>query len=744
MHIITIATDENPEWAVLLKRMQGAIDAVFSMSDTVDRLGEGKQIVGFANPEGSSWREKKGDEIVWVPYHVDVSSITSAAWQKDRKWVDVVSAANLALAWARVRAGLTRESLFDEIEIRLFERYLDRNIEHLQKRLLAYAEDAMAQSDRMAYWSPKSGQKARPQTLSRMEEEILSVAIIQRMGEEFSQLRQASYAYRLNLRQSSTEYLYDFWFDSYRAFTAAIREKAERHRGGAIIRADIESYYTRIAQELLLELASSQLHADSERVRWLLRRLLLGELASESHEPGHGIPQGGTGSGFFANVYMTPIDALFGVNNRYQVEILRYVDDLVLVFPDARDGERVLNQLQSKLAELELKLNEAKTEVCRVQEYLAHPDRDDVLDTLSEEFKALETPLWVMDFDHRDWFRRAHSHDERWWGLVRDYRRSLADIGIHIDECRISRKVWQYLWNLSKRVNDLGGGQELSFPTVTECPTPFRADVWTAVFQHRNQAWVNERQSLYERLVALFKDSLTELQDMGKGDPRRRRRLEMRLRFSVYRLCRLGIGGICQELTEMLKCSPGLLRQIRYTIEALAEQDHHNEIISLLQHYADRCEPMAQYMRAVLMRALRFLPTIDEVAWGALIDCIERPSSSAAEQLMATETLLHLVSGTEVKDLRTHAAAALRTVQLDGVLLPRLRKNYLLTLGACAPDKAVGRAGNEQDPLLTNAEEVVASGGAAELFLYPEPTIVRERYYSGDYPDHIDQDSPSG
>ncbi len=129
-----------------------------------------------------------------------------------------------------------------------------------------------------------------------------------------------------------------------------------------IICVDIESFYTRIIQDRLIELAGKEL-TESKRIRWLLKLLLSKNL--DEHEIGYGITQGNIGSGFYANLYLKSIDDKFGIepkDNEWDVNLIRYVDDIILIIPDKNDEKEVLEVLKEELEKLGLKLNESKTE----------------------------------------------------------------------------------------------------------------------------------------------------------------------------------------------------------------------------------------------------------------------------------------------------------------------------------------------------------------------------------------------
>jgi len=307
LSVITIGTDTDK---LPVQEMSDALAQGFKSSHhnvESNLLNQEIQRVYYENPLGSYWRNMKKIIKAFKPseFYVDISTIVSAKLQKDKDWHQVISIENIEMAWVRTRKHLLEESLFDEVEIRLFESKLQENITQLQKQLIAYVQEVANKEDYISYNFVKNLSSTRPKGLSRMEFEILSTAIIQKLGKEVSRLQGNSYAYRLPAPgERETEDLYANWFEAYRDFLSDLQRNAQKYENGVVIRVDIESYYTRIVQDNLLELTKDL--TESERIRWLLKILLLKQF--DEHQVGYGITQGSIGSAFYANVYLKPLD----------------------------------------------------------------------------------------------------------------------------------------------------------------------------------------------------------------------------------------------------------------------------------------------------------------------------------------------------------------------------------------------------------------------------------------------------
>ncbi|NEP53476.1 MAG: RNA-directed DNA polymerase [Moorea sp. SIO3C2] len=513
MHLVTVGT-KNMEFQVQLgtnskvtlaeriKEMIRTLHQIVGNRHTIDEISSDNHIVYFENPENCYWRDR--DSITYhTDFYADFQTIWSADRAEDKDWNEVISLDNLKLAWARARRNLLSESLYDETEVRIFETNLDFNILNLQEQLCAYANDVVSSlvDQTISYKSPKNVVKTRPRGLSRIEEEILSVAIIQKLGDKSSQLRGSSYAYRISGKQRDTEYLYEYYFKAYRDYLNEAHDSAKNYPNGAVLRVDIESFYTKIIQEKLCDELSTEL-TESERVRWLIRLLLSKNI--DQHELGQGITQGNIGSGFYANIYLTSVDAKFGSGNEWGVELHRYVDDMIFIIPNPEDMEVIENTVKDELHELGLNLNENKTErIYQVSSFLEQSDQDQCLDELSDRFDCVVNPLWIMNSEHRAIFKSAFHKDELWWYHIHHYQQCLREIKIYINDTDLSHKIYKYLHNAKGRERDLakqkdvfGLEGELKY-TQLPYDESFKAiRQWSASFITSNNVWSKNRDEL--------------------------------------------------------------------------------------------------------------------------------------------------------------------------------------------------------------------------------------------------------
>ncbi len=761
MHVLTIATkniekyvqaNTNSETALeeRVREMSSTLRDVIGKRHTVEQLNNDNHEIFFENPDSSYWKDrnraKTGDP---VRFYADFQTVWSADLEEDKEWNEVISLDNLRLAWARARNNLLRETLCDETEMRLFDLSLDIRLGELREQLCAYASDVALTDEMLSYRVPKNFSVSRPKGLSRIEEEILSVAIIQKLGDKASQLRGSSYAYRISGKSGirGTEYLYEYWFQAYCHYMKKARDSANRYPNGVILRVDIESFYTKIIQNQLCNELSRELTV-SERVRWLIRLLLSKEI--DEHEIGKGITQGSVSSGFYANIYLTSVDAKFGSGNEWGVEFHRYVDDMILIIPNPEDMDIVESTLNGALDDLGLKLNESKTEkIYKIASFLEQSDEDECLEKLSDRFDSIVNPLWILNSEHRAIFTSSYRNDKLWWYHIGQYQQCLKALKIHTNETELSRRIYKYLFSEKSRERDLLKQKEVfQLEGELKSTQPLNHDSssailqWVESFTNSNDIWISNKNKLRQELVELFQNSWKELHNSGDGNPNDIRKLQRYIRFALYRLSVLGFEDILCTLMEILREAFWIIRDPINVLETLARQGYHAEIRNLLVYYQSLEQPI-EYLKAITIRAMRFLPDIDTHEWELIVKFSTTldNSVSLAEKLMATETWLYLGHKYNNFKQSQHIEAVL-ALRSEPAPPSRLKKNYLLILGQFEPNSVQEFSVNVNDPMLVSARDLALQGNLSEIFDLPELKILRETYYSGQGSTDSEEGSP--
>ena len=711
-HMLTIGTT-NCGIEQRVQSMGASIDSEFARYCPLALCKHIQYRVDFENPDGSYWRRERRchSSCFWA----DFKRVGNTQLLGDYDWHHVIDIDNLRLAWARARALVTREVLYDEIEVKLFERNLDASLAKLRDELLSYSPRVARVNDRLDFIFVKNEKEGRPRVLARLEEEILSVAVIQMLGSTAFGLNERSYAYRPTIRtKRSSEYLYEYWFANYRSYTDDIEDCVKGLESCAILKTDIKSYFREIPQPSLLESVMKELRTHSERIKWLLKRILLVNLPD--HPSATGLAQGSAGSGFYANAYLAGFDGLLGKQNEWNAKLFRFVDDIVLVVPDAQDALSVQQRTAEALAKLELTVNKEKTSCLTRADFLDLPRDRALLECLSKRFDKLTTSLW-MTIAAKSCSRLS---SEDWWIVIKEYQKHLRSTGVFVDAGRLSRKVHQYL---SRRMRSHGEKRtwatHLCMPSL--CPSE-----WALAFRRLNSTWFQELDTLRRDLQELVVQSHLDLSECR--DAEQSRVYRTRIYFAANRLSRLGFGNKANMIAGILREEPWIIRQPQYVLRGLAMQGYGQQLASLFSHYDDHEALWAQSFLAVILRSVRELEVLSQ----DMIDRVVRVALDTryvkVARLMATETWLLKLDCSHVEK---HCS------MLQGLLTQeenaRLRKNYVLLLGKCKRDTIPDCKSG--DPLMLNAHDLAHAGCIDDLLEEVEHATLRDQYYSGYYPD---------
>lgn len=692
IHVLTIATREAGR-AEELRQVQESLEARFQDHQMYPEI---RYSLGctFKNPVHSyGWtrKNKRGreDEEYTTIYHAAYTTVQSVGWERDMHWLAIIDADNLRRAWARTRTALMRESLFDEAEIRLFDRDVASALSRLQRRLIVYAEDLVHPQDQINYAIPKTAVAHRPKGLSRFEEEILSVAIIQAVGTAYAQTEHL-YAFRLNLSENS-EYLYEFWGEAFNRYVADANQTAQQNPTAIVIRTDIASYFTRIEQSYLVQRLKEKMRVNSTRVVWLLNKVLKKQFHRGYHEPGHGLAQGGVGSGYYANVYLADVDAHFVVDNPEQIHFFRYVDDMVIVVSDHQQAERVLSQLDERLHALNLARSEDKTEIVPAEIFRLEPGLSVELQELSYRCNRHLKVLWVAGCHYHE---QLEVTSETFYEFLDLYRERVQALGLVVPVPTLRRKLLKYMKMPFQ-------GRLLEYPI--ELPE-FGGDgdeakvEWANRFRNHNPIWIEELNYLRVKLATIVQEVLSgadlDYASITRSDNRR-------MRFAVSRLCQIGLSANALELlVKLLKHAPNQLREPAFVLDCIAIQGHSRVILDLYQHYAWNRQADT-YMKSLLLRAMRYSsePPIELLMGISLLS-----SASMEERLMATESLLASRLATLSAQQWTGVVNILSNVP---TLPPRLKKNFILLMRQVRDrDEQSYRPEAGDDPILYDAYSV--------------------------------------
>ncbi|MBS3029007.1 MAG: RNA-directed DNA polymerase [Dolichospermum sp. DET50] len=751
LHLTTIGTkklEQSLKQIIQASDINEGINAICTAFDKfmgkhrISYVMEGKQAVDFENPAGSYWYEQNklnhADQ-----FNAVCQTIKNSELEEDNEWNKLISLDNIELAWVKARNNIFNESFYDEVEIRLFENNLDENLQILIDNLVdkLYSDKLLPSGQDIDYKFVKSRSKGRPKQLTRLEEEILAIAILQTIGKnkDFD-----FYSYQLKLEQ--TEDLYENYFPRYTKFLKASEESAKSCPKGAVLRTDIQEYYKQVIQQQLLDITITELEIRSDRIKWLLTKIMKQNL-NNGHENGSGLKQGTLTSGFYANLYLKAIDDYFANEPKWKhkINFHRYVDDIIAVAPNGNDIEKFEIELIEKLSNLGLKLNKEKTEhYKKISDFLPSTELDDHLKELNKNFNSMLVSLWIMDHDYRTEFELANSsHDDQsWWKFIKLYQHCLYSLGIYVTEINLSRRIYQKL-NYKKS----NSKEQLEFPSFPTDDNFIIISQWSIQFQELNRTWIYQKNQIKSQVVNLFKESLKNLQEIiaiikDKGhsiseqEKRKlninKRKSETRIRTSVNKLLILGFDQVWEELIFVI-CDLFVIRNLLDVIIALASQGHRDAIKQLWQYYQNSniaTEESSEYVRAILLESLRFLPILKLAGW-ELIFTSATAAKSDIEKLKATETWLYLGHLAKPYVQPQHLQSIVNALKNDPPPFTRLKKNYILILGMYNYDLLDNiPLSNEEknDYLIKDALKLAESGKVSELFKEIEPARVRQYY----------------
>jgi RNA-directed DNA polymerase len=212
---------------------------------------------------------------------------------------------------------------------------------------------------------PKGNGDTRPIGIPTFEDKVLQRAVAMVIGEVYEQdFYDFSYGFRPG--RSAHQAL------------EAIQNTAWRMKGGWLVEVDIKKFFDTVEHVHLREILRQRI-GDGVLLRligkWLNAGVLEGLVLSY---PDEGTPQGGVISPLLANIYLhTVLDDWFAKEVRpalaREAAMIRYADDLVVLFESKQDAERFLAVLPKRLGKYGLTLHPDKTRMVPFQ----RPDRVD-------------------------------------------------------------------------------------------------------------------------------------------------------------------------------------------------------------------------------------------------------------------------------------------------------------------------------------------------------------------------------
>lgn len=353
-------------------------------------------------------REIRGAKLTTLAHHIDVGWLREA-YRRTRKdgapGVDGVSAEQYA-------------------------EHLEANLRSLLER--AKSGRYRAPPVRRVHIPKGDGKETRPIGIPTFEDKVLQRAVAMVLGEVYEQeFHDFSYGFRPG--RSAHQAL------------QALHDASWRMQGGWIVEVDIKKFFDTVDHACLREIIGQRI-GDGVLLRligkWLNAGVLEGNDLSYSDD---GTPQGGVISPLLANIYLHEVlDEWFVRDVRPNLGggavMVRYADDVVVLFERKRDAERFLDALPKRFGKYGLELHPDKTRLVPFQ----RPDRVDNDEAGPGTFNLLGFTLYwgksrkgrwvVMKRTAKDRFSRALRRISEWC------RRHRHD-SLETQHCALSSKL---------------------------------------------------------------------------------------------------------------------------------------------------------------------------------------------------------------------------------------------------------------------------------------------------------------
>jgi RNA-directed DNA polymerase len=249
----------------------------------------------------------------------------------------------------------------DGVSAKQYEQNLEANLEELLGR--AKSGTYRAPPVRRVYIPKGDGKQMRPIGIPTFEDKVLQRAV--------AMVLEAVY------EPSFYDFSYGFrpGRSAHQACNA-LRDASKRRRGGWILEVDIRKFFDTLDHRHLREILRQRIR-DGVLLRLIGKWLNAGVLdGSTLSYPDEGTPQGGVISPLLANIYLHEVlDAWFArtvlPRLKGRATLIRYADDVVILFAQKVDAERVLRVLPERFGKYGLTLHPDKTRLIQFE----HPDR---------------------------------------------------------------------------------------------------------------------------------------------------------------------------------------------------------------------------------------------------------------------------------------------------------------------------------------------------------------------------------
>jgi RNA-directed DNA polymerase len=274
---------------------------------------------------------------------------------KDRPETPLTALAHhIDVAWLREAYGYTRKGGargVDGVSARMYEERLDTNLESLLARVKA--GNYFAPPVRRVHIPKGDGSQTRPIGIPTFEDKVLQRAVAMVLEAVYEQqFYDFSYGFRpgRSAHQACLQ----------------LRESTVHWAGGWIVEVDIKKFFDTVDHGRLRDILRQRIR-DGVLLRLIGKWLNAGVLEDGAlHYPDEGTPQGGVISPLLANIYLHEVLDTWFVRDvlprlRGRAQLVRYADDVAILFAQKSDAERVFRVLPKRFNKYGLSLHSDKT-----------------------------------------------------------------------------------------------------------------------------------------------------------------------------------------------------------------------------------------------------------------------------------------------------------------------------------------------------------------------------------------------
>ena len=302
---------------------------------------------------GSQDISTKLERIAKLAKEIRSATLTTLAHHMDENW--------MREAYRRTRKDGAPG--IDGVSAAQYAERLEDNLRSLLER--AKSGRYWAPPVRRVYIPKGDGMETRPIGIPTFEDKVLQRAVAMVIGEVYEQ-EFFDFSYGFRPGRSAHQAL------------QAIRNAAMRMKGGWLVEVDIRKFFDTVDHAQLRGILGQRI-GDGVLLRLIGKWLNAGILEGlELSHPDEGTPQGGVISPLLANIFLHEVlDSWFVRDVRPNLDgdaaMVRYADDVAVLFERKRDAERFLKALPKRLGKYGLSLHPDKTRLVPFQ----RPDRVD-------------------------------------------------------------------------------------------------------------------------------------------------------------------------------------------------------------------------------------------------------------------------------------------------------------------------------------------------------------------------------